>query len=74
MAKESSTGRMASSTRESSKTTSVMELVYCITLAGKSLKVSGRLEKRTEDAFTLGRMELGTILSILMGKSKEKEF
>lgn len=60
MAKENSTGLMASSMMESSKIMSVMGLASCTIHAGRNSRELGGTERRTGDASIPGPMALGT--------------
>jgi len=73
MARVSSSGRMGSSTRVSSKITSATGTECCTTLVERGLRDSGRMERRTVDVSTLGLTVPATTLSILTGRSKVKE-
>jgi hypothetical protein len=48
----------------SSKITNVTAMECCTILAVKGLRASGRMDRKTVDVFTLGRMVLVTTFSI----------
>ena len=74
MEKASSSGQTASSTRVSSKITSATVTESCTILAERSLRASGRMERKTVDVFTLGLMDPVTTSFILTARNKEREF
>ena len=60
-AKANSIGRTVNCMTVNSKTTNAMAWGSFTILVAKSSKDSGKMGRRTEDAYTLGRMGLGTI-------------
>ena len=72
MVKASSSGLMVKSMRENLRIMSVTEQEYSTIKMARNLKAFGRMARSMERLAISGQMELDTMSTILMGKSKGK--